>query len=123
MLGSAGSDSSVSGGLPDPSLPGAAFQGPSLLAPAASSVKSGAAQIECADDPVRLAITCSTNEPLQRILQWMRYHQMIGFSLFYLFVEGHAEDDAVVDVLRQLVGVKVLPNRVPLCPSQCHAAA
>ena len=55
-----------------------------------------------------LAITCSTNEPLYRILQWIRYHQMIGFSLFYFFVEGKASEPEVVDALRQLVGVKVL---------------
>lgn len=54
-----------------------------------------------------LAITCSTNEPLPRILQWIRYHQLLGFSLFYFFVEGHAQDPEVVNVLRALVGVKV----------------
>jgi hypothetical protein len=54
-----------------------------------------------------LAITCSTNEPLHRILQWIRYHQLIGFSLFYFFVEGKASEPEVVDALRQLVGVKV----------------
>lgn len=54
-----------------------------------------------------LAITCSTNEPLPRIMQWIRYHQLLGFSLFYFFVEGHAQDPEVVDALRELVGVKV----------------
>lgn len=54
-----------------------------------------------------LAITCSTNEPLYRILQWIRYHQLIGFSLFYFFVEGKATEPEVVDALRSLVGVKV----------------
>jgi hypothetical protein len=54
-----------------------------------------------------LAITCSTNEPLPRILQWIRYHQLVGFSLFYFFVEGKANEPEVVDVLRTLVGVKV----------------
>lgn len=57
-----------------------------------------------------LAITCSTNEPLYRILQWIRYHQLIGFSLFYFFVEGKAKEPEVVDALRSLVGVKVCPR-------------
>lgn len=51
-------------------------------------------------------MTGSTNEPLERILYWIRYHQIIGFSVFYLFVEGLAADPAVVNVLRSLVGVK-----------------
>lgn len=54
-----------------------------------------------------LAMTCSTNEPLPRLLQWIRYHQVIGFSVFYFFVEGAAEKPEVVGVLRTLVGVKV----------------
>lgn len=59
-----------------------------------------------------LAITCSTNEPLPRIMQWIRYHQLLGFSLFYFFVEGHAQDPEVVDALRELVGVKVWPAQL-----------
>lgn len=63
----------------------------------------------CPTEPQILAVACSTNEPLHRILPWIRYHQLIGFSLFYFFVEGTAKDPAVVDVLRSLVGVKVRP--------------
>lgn len=69
----------------------------------------------CPSQPQILAVTGSTNEPLHRILQWIRYHQVIGFSVFYLFVEGSASDPAVVDVLRSLVGVKV---RLPDVPSR-----
>ena len=61
----------------------------------------------CHDETMRLAVTGTTNEPLHRILPWIRYHQLIGFSLFYLFAEGSAQDPAVVNVLRSLVGVKV----------------
>ena len=61
-----------------------------------------------------LAMTCSTNEPLHRILQWIRYHQLIGFSLFYFFVEGKAKEPEVVDALRSLVGVKVSPLPGPV---------
>lgn len=67
----------------------------------------GAIQTWCPAHLPLLAITCSTNEPLPRIMQWIRYHQLLGFSLFYFFVEGHAQDPDVVDALRALVGVKV----------------
>jgi hypothetical protein len=67
---------------------------------------STAPESACPKDPQIIAMTGSTNEPLGRILYWMRYHQIIGFSVFYLFVEGMAADPAVVDVLRSLVGVK-----------------
>ena len=72
----------------------------------------------CPSQPQLLAVTGSTNEPLHRILQWIRYHQIVGFSVFYLFVEGSASDPAVVDVLRSLVGVKVRPAL-----SQCGVLA
>jgi hypothetical protein len=60
----------------------------------------------CPREDQIIAMTGSTNEPLERILYWIRYHQIIGFSVFYLFVEGLAADPAVVNVLRSLVGVK-----------------
>lgn len=101
------------GGLPGQDLPrpssrrggpaneGAGHAGESM------QVAHGAVDPWCPARMPPLAITCSTNEPLPRILQWIRYHQLLGFSLFYFFVEGHAQEPEVVDALRALVGVKV----------------
>jgi hypothetical protein len=78
---------------------------------------STAPDAACSKNPMLLAVTCSTNEPLHRILQWIRYHQLVGFSLFYVFVEGSAKDPAVVDILRSLVGVKVCSSQLRLWTS------
>jgi hypothetical protein len=76
----------------------------------------------CPNEPHIIAMTGSTNEPLARILSWIRYHQVIGFSVFYLFVEGMAADPAVVEVLRSLVGVKARSSRFSACTAECKCS-
>lgn len=114
----------IDGRLPGHRQSGTSFRRAGLASH--GTVHAGASMLGAPGDvttwcPARmppLAITCSTNEPLPRILQWIRYHQLLGFSLFYFFVEGHAQEPEVVDALRALVGVKVStgPSSCPLRP-------
>lgn len=102
-------------GAPPLPVPPTGASGTQAVAAADAAARAAAASAAGAAEPcpVRtplLAITCTTNEPLPRLLQWIRYHQQLGFALFYFFIDDSEARPQAVHELRQLAGVKVLPR-------------
>eukprot|EP00250_Pteridium_aquilinum_P010219 c19222_g1_i1 orf=711-1865(-) len=56
----------------------------------------------------KICITTSTSAGLEQILPWLFYHQVIGVTNFFLFVEGKAATTNVSAVLRSIPGVKLI---------------
>lgn len=56
----------------------------------------------------KICITTSTSAGLDQILPWLFYHQVIGVSNFFLFVEGKAASPNVSAVLSSIPGVKLV---------------
>lgn len=50
----------------------------------------------------QICITTSTSAGLEQILPWLFYHQVIGVTNFFLFVEGKAATTDVSAVLRSI---------------------
>ena len=51
---------------------------------------------------LQIRITTSTSANLEQILPWMIYHKTIGFSTFFLFVDGKAASPEVTKVLESI---------------------
>ncbi|KAI5080090.1 hypothetical protein GOP47_0005569 [Adiantum capillus-veneris] len=56
----------------------------------------------------KICITTSTAGGLDQILPWLFYHQVIGVTNFFLFVEGKAASVNVSAVLSSIPGVKLV---------------
>ncbi|MCO5613351.1 hypothetical protein L7F22_067627 [Adiantum nelumboides] len=56
----------------------------------------------------KICITTSTSAGLDQILPWLFYHQVIGVTNFFLFVEGKAAAANVSAVLSSIPGVKLV---------------
>lgn len=56
----------------------------------------------------KICITTSTSAGLEQILPWLFYHQVIGVTNFFLFVEGKAATTDVSAVLRSIPGVELV---------------
>ncbi|KAL9237937.1 hypothetical protein vseg_012428 [Gypsophila vaccaria] len=56
----------------------------------------------------KICITTSTSAGLEQVLPWIFYHKVIGFTNFFLFVEGKAASRNVSKVLESIEGVKVV---------------
>ncbi|KAI5056586.1 hypothetical protein GOP47_0028404 [Adiantum capillus-veneris] len=56
----------------------------------------------------KICITTSTSAGLEQILPWLFYHQVIGVTNFFLFVEGTAASANVSAALKSLPGVKLV---------------
>eukprot|EP00250_Pteridium_aquilinum_P005430 c15520_g1_i1 orf=587-2152(-) len=56
----------------------------------------------------KICITTSTSAGLDQILPWLFYHQVIGVTNFFLFVEGKAASRNVTTVLASIPGVKLV---------------
>lgn len=70
---------------------------------------------------LQLAFVGMTSESYQQIRIWMQYHQTIGVSLFYLFVDGQAAHPDVQAQLAALPGVTVVPRDEALIERQAHS--
>ena len=62
-----------------------------------------------------------TSEPYEQIRVWLQYHQSIGVSIFYLFVDGQAARPEVQAQLSLLPGVTVIPRDEELIDRQAHS--
>ena len=62
-----------------------------------------------------------TSESYQQIRIWLQYHQSIGVSIFYLFVDGQAARPEVQAQLATLPGVTVVPRNEELIERQAHS--
>eukprot|EP00897_Mesotaenium_endlicherianum_P002888 jgi/Mesen1/2627/ME000166S01755 len=60
------------------------------------------------NDGPKVCITTTTAASLDQILPWLFYHQIIGVSTFFLFVEGAAASPNSTAVLRSIPGVKII---------------
>lgn len=70
---------------------------------------------------LQLAFVGMTSESYQQIRIWMQYHQSIGVSIFYLFVDGQAAHPEVQAQLAVLPGVTVVPRDEALIERQAHS--
>lgn len=62
-----------------------------------------------------------TSESYQQIRIWMQYHQSVGVSIFYLFVDGQAARPEVQAQLAVLPGVTVVARDEALIERQAHS--
>lgn len=62
-----------------------------------------------------------TSEGYDQIKVWLQYHQTLGVSLFYLFVDGQAARPEVQAQLALLPGVTVIPRNEELIERQAHS--
>lgn len=62
-----------------------------------------------------------TSEGYDQIKVWLQYHQTLGVSLFYLFVDGQAARPEVQTQLALLPGVTVIPRNEELIERQAHS--
>lgn len=62
-----------------------------------------------------------TAESYDQIRVWHQYHQSIGVSIFYLFVDGQAAHPEVQAQLALLPGVTVIPRDEQLVQRQAHS--
>lgn len=62
-----------------------------------------------------------TSESYDQIRVWHQYHQSIGVSIFYLFVDGQAAHPEVQAQLALLPGVTVIPRDEQLVERQAHS--
>ena len=62
-----------------------------------------------------------TSEGYDQIRVWHQYHQSIGVSIFYLFVDGQAAHPEVQAQLALLPGVTVIPRDEQLVERQAHS--
>lgn len=68
-----------------------------------------AEQLKKRDGP-KIAFAASTASSPDTIKLWMKYHQTIGVSSFYLFTDGRANNPEAKRDLEKLASVKVFPN-------------
>ncbi|CAD7701194.1 unnamed protein product [Ostreobium quekettii] len=71
----------------------------------------------------KLAIATTTAAGVDSIKVWMRYHKSIGFSMFYLFLNGQVNHDAAIWELGRWSGVKLFPNNERLQHRHAHSRA
>ena len=62
-----------------------------------------------------------TSESYEQIRIWLQYHQSVGVSIFYLFVDGQAARPEVQAQLAVLPGVTVVPRDEQLIERQAHS--
>ena len=62
-----------------------------------------------------------TSESYDQIRVWLQYHQTLGVSLFYLFVDGQAARPDVQAQLMLLPGVTDIPRDEELIERQAHS--
>ncbi len=70
---------------------------------------------------LQLAFVGMTSESYEQIRVWLQYHQSVGVSLFYLFVDGQAARPEVQAQLTLLPGVTVIPRNEELIERQAHS--
>ena len=70
---------------------------------------------------LQLAFVGMTSEGYDQIRVWHQYHQSIGVSIFYLFVDGQAAHPEVQARLALLPGVTVIPRDEQLVERQAHS--
>ncbi len=70
---------------------------------------------------LQLAFVGMTAESYDQIRVWLQYHQTLGVSLFYLFVDGQAARPEVQAQLLLLPGVTVIPRDEELIERQAHS--
>ena len=70
---------------------------------------------------LQLAFVGMTSESYDQIRVWLQYHQTLGVSLFYLFVDGQAARPEVQAQLLLLPGVTVIPRDEELIERQAHS--
>ncbi|KMZ56529.1 hypothetical protein ZOSMA_94G00550 [Zostera marina] len=71
----------------------------------------------------KICITTTTSDDLQRLLQWVYYHKVIGVVNFFIFVEGVAAEKNTSSVLEAIPGVKVIHKTVDLEKKRAHSNA
>lgn len=69
----------------------------------------------------KLAFVGMTSESYDQIRVWLQYHQSLGVSIFYLFVDGQAARADVQAQLALLPGVTVIPRNEELIERQAHS--
>lgn len=70
---------------------------------------------------MQLAFVGMTSESYDQIRVWLQYHQSVGVSIFYLFVDGQAARPEVQAQLALLPGVTVIPRDEQLIERQAHS--
>lgn len=70
---------------------------------------------------LQLAFVGMTSESYDQIRVWLQYHQSLGVSIFYLFVDGQAARADVQAQLALLPGVTVIPRNEELIERQAHS--
>ena len=58
-------------------------------------------------DTLKVMISTTTADSPGKILDWMRYHALLGVEHFFLFVEGQAAEKSAVEQLVAFPGVTV----------------
>jgi hypothetical protein len=58
-------------------------------------------------EALKVMISTTTADSLEKILDWAQYHRLIGVDYFFIFVEGKAAAPEVVEELRKFPGMKV----------------
>ena len=77
--------------------------------------------VSSSDCVMQLAFVGMTSESYDQIRVWLQYHQSVGVSIFYLFVDGQAARPEVQAQLALLPGVTVIPRDEQLVDRQAHS--
>jgi len=82
-----------------------------------------ALEASASTDLPKVAFMTTTADKFRQIQLWTQYHRALGVSLFYLFVDGQAAQPDVMEQLRKLPGVRVVPRTPELAYKQEHSRA
>lgn len=69
---------------------------------------------------LQLAFVATTADSFRQIKLWVNYHQVLGVSLFYLFVDGQAARPEVCALIALLLVMDALPAGLCCCTRCCE---